>query len=61
MPIESPTIKEFLYQHYSELTNYFVQNAPAYLTHNVNSTRQLSNGTPVTYHSIVLHDEENAF
>ena len=51
---------EYLYRNYPEFTGIFVRHAPAYLTHNISSTRELSNGTPVRYESVVLNDQEDA-
>jgi len=58
--IESEEVKQYLYTNYPEFTGFFVRHAPGYLTHNISPTRELSNGTPVRYETIVLHDNEDA-
>jgi len=52
-----------LYQHYDELTTYFVTGAPTYLTENICPEKGLANGTPVALHSLTLNpsSQHNVF
>jgi hypothetical protein len=45
-----------IYDEYPELTMYVVPGAPGLLTSNMNVDRGLSNGTRVTFHSVVCDD-----
>ena len=49
----------YLYLHEPSLTCYFVENAPASISENINTPRGLTNGTQVTLHSLVLEDRED--
>lgn len=49
----------YIYQANPQFKGCFVAGAPGFLLDNINPVRSLSNGTPVTYESIVLHPEEN--
>ncbi len=49
----------YIYQNYKQFTGVFVPGAPAFLTENINPHRGLSNGTPVTLHSLILDPEED--
>lgn len=49
----------YVYQSYPQFKGCFVAGAPGFLLDNINPVRSLSNGTPVTYESIVLHPEED--
>lgn len=49
----------YIYNNYTQFTGVFVKGAPAYLQDNINPRRGLSNGTPVTLHSLVLHPDED--
>ena len=48
-----------LNQHFPQFSSYFVAGAPAFLIDNISFSRQLSNGTPVTLHSIILDPRED--
>ena len=48
-----------IYMHYPEFTSYFVVGAPAILLSNINTTRNLNNGTTVIYHSLILDPRED--
>lgn len=49
----------YIYQNYKQFTGVFVAGAPAFLTENINPRRGLTNGTPVTLHSLILDPEED--
>jgi hypothetical protein len=49
----------FIYTNYTQFTGVFVEGAPAYLQDNINPRKGLSNGTPVTLHSLVLDPNED--
>jgi hypothetical protein len=44
-----------LYEHFPETTTYFIAGAPGILQDNLNVDLGLANGTPRTYHSIILN------
>ena len=48
-----------IYMRYPEYTSYFVVGAPAMLLNNICCKRKLNNGTPVTYHSLILDPRED--
>ncbi|KAK4006900.1 hypothetical protein OUZ56_012055 [Daphnia magna] len=48
-----------LYLHDDSLTRYFVENAPGFFTENIKPKKGLVNSTAVTYHSLVLDDNED--
>ncbi|KAK4045336.1 hypothetical protein OUZ56_032873 [Daphnia magna] len=48
-----------LYLHDDSLTRYFVENAPRFITENIKPERGLVNSTAVTYHLLVLNDDED--
>ncbi len=48
-----------LYLNDDSLTRYFVENAPGFITENIKQERGLVNSTAVTYHSLVLDDNED--
>ena len=48
------TDEQVLYDNIDELTGYFVEGAPAYLTTNINPSKHLANGTQVLLHSLTL-------
>jgi hypothetical protein len=47
-----------LYLQDDSLTRYFVENAPGFITENIKPERGLVNSTAVTYHSLVLDENE---
>ena len=47
-----------IYLHYPEFTSYFVVGAPAMLNNNICCKRHLANGTPVTFHSLIIDNKE---
>lgn len=49
----------YIYNNYTQFTGVFVKGAPAYLQDNINPRRGLSNGTPITLHSLVLDPYED--
>lgn len=51
--------REYIYGRYPQFTGSFVVNAPGFLTENINPLRGLSNGTPVSYHSLTLDPRED--
>ena len=48
-----------IYMHYPEFKSYFIVGAPAMLLNNINTTRNLNNGTTVIYHSLILDPRED--
>lgn len=49
-----------IYLNNPELTGWFVQNAPGHLVDlNLNTSKKVTNGTMVTYHSLVLTNEDD--
>jgi hypothetical protein len=55
----TPAQKNDLYEQNPVLRDYFVEGAPGYLKKNLNPNIRLANGTPVTYHSLILNDQED--
>lgn len=49
----------YIYANYPEYRGCFVAGAPGYLTENINTSRELSNGTPIIYHSMTLNPKED--
>ena len=58
-PISHQGSRDHIYQNYSEFTSHFVAGAPGFLIENINVSRKLANGTPVTYHSLQLDPRED--
>ena len=49
----------YLYATCPRFKGIFVEGAPGFLMQNINPKRGLSNGTPVTFHSLILDSREN--
>lgn len=50
---------QLIYRNYPEFSGCFVAGAPGFLSENINPNLGLSNGTPIIYHSLTLHANEN--
>ena len=55
----SESDREYIYNRYSQFTGTFVANAPGFLTENINPLRGISNGTPISYHSLSLDPKDD--
>ncbi len=49
----------YIYATNPQFKGVFVAGAPGYLIQNINPKRRLTNGTPITFHSLVLDNREN--
>ena len=52
-------IHEYLYKKKQPLNGCFVAGVPGYITENINPQLKISNGSPITFHSLTLDPREN--